>query len=553
MKELRLDGMSDERVLERVEVLVRRSNETTAELLAYLAEVDSRGLHLGEACGSLFAYCVERLHMSEAAAGKRITAARTARRFPVLLAMISRGEMHLCGVTLLAPHLKEENHAELLARARHRSKRAIEKLVAEFAPRPDVSSRVAELPVRLDHAQEVHAPGRVDESAGSPAVVAPLAPRRYQIRITVDEETHAVLCQLQDLLSHKIPDRDPAAIISRALTHELERTLARKTGATARPRPRKAPVRRSRHIPAAVRRAVWQRDGARCAFIDDEGRRCSSTRFLQYHHVGNWARGAAHDPPEIELRCSAHNQYQADLDYGAAFMAAKRQAARSRAGEPRAHDESADKRAASWRQAGAESLAVRGVALGTPAGDGAGTRSAQPREQRRFLATTVDARAVTFAAAIAPEHWHAGRADLAGQRRLECLALPRPRLPAAADPPAADLGGQGETETGEKRNCGRDTALRVAPVGVAAVAAVVDRVRNPRGIPEEGRGRCGVARGKPVGVGAGERRVRLDDRRSRGHEQVAGRQKQGCSQPVPDAVHPIDASGRGWERGGRGW
>ena len=145
MKELRLDGMSDERVLERVEVLVRRTNDTTVELLAYLAEVDRRAPYLGEACGSLFAYCVERLHMSEAAAGKRITAARTARRFPVLFEMIAKGDIHLCGVTLLAPHLTAENHAELLARARHQSKREIEKLVAEIAPRPDVASRVVAL------------------------------------------------------------------------------------------------------------------------------------------------------------------------------------------------------------------------------------------------------------------------------------------------------------------------------------------------------------------------------------------------------------------------
>src|SRR5678815_1872896 len=76
------ETMSDDRVVERVQVLVARSNQLTAELLAYLAEVDRRGLYLREATGSLFAFCVERLHMSEGAAGKRITAARTARRFP---------------------------------------------------------------------------------------------------------------------------------------------------------------------------------------------------------------------------------------------------------------------------------------------------------------------------------------------------------------------------------------------------------------------------------------------------------------------------------------
>ncbi len=564
MEDVRLDGVSDEGVLERVEVLVGRSNETTAELLAYLAEVDSRGLHLGQACGSLFAYCVERLHMSEAAAGKRITAARAARRFPVLLGMIARGEIHLCGVSLLAAHLTEENHAELLARARHLSKRAIEKLVAEIAPRPDVRSRVVALPSgaaapagepvrstgQLDSAQEVHAPGRAGEQA-SPAVVAPLAPRRYQIRLTVDEETHAALCQLQDLLSHRIPNRDPAAIISRALAHELERTLARKTGATERPRAQKVARRRNRHIPAAVRREVWQRDGGQCAFVDDQGRRCSSRRFIELHHLENWGRGAEHDPDEIELRCRAHNQYQADIDYGAAFMAARKRAARSRAREVRTAYGSAGEMAAGGWQGGVQAGAARRVALGTPSGDGTGTGTAQPREQRQ-LATTVGAPAVAFAAALATEHWRAGRADLAGKRRLWRFALPRPRVPTAVDPAAADFGCQGEAETGEKRNCDRDTALRVAPVGVAAVAAVVDLVRNPRGIPEEGGGRCGVARRQPVGVGAGERRVGLDDRRSWDHEQVAGRQDEGRSQRAPDAAHPIDGSGRGRERGGRG-
>src|SRR5262245_42872777 len=68
-----LDNMSDDRVLEGVEMLASRSNEITAELLAYLLAVEERGLHLREACWSLFAFCVERLHMSEAAAGKRIT------------------------------------------------------------------------------------------------------------------------------------------------------------------------------------------------------------------------------------------------------------------------------------------------------------------------------------------------------------------------------------------------------------------------------------------------------------------------------------------------
>ena len=143
--DLRLNDVSDDRVLERVRWLVGRSNEVTAELLAYLIEVEERGLHLREATSSLFAFCVERLHLSESAAAKRIWAARTARRFPLARQMIARGEIHLTGLNLLAPHLTEENHAALLARAVHRTRREIEAIVAELAPKPDVPSRVAKV------------------------------------------------------------------------------------------------------------------------------------------------------------------------------------------------------------------------------------------------------------------------------------------------------------------------------------------------------------------------------------------------------------------------
>ena len=313
MERVCFETMSDDRVLAKVEALVARSNQLTAELLAYLSEVDVRGLHLREACGSLFAFCVERLHMSEGAAGKRITAARVGRRFPLVLEMIARGEIHLTAVNMLAAHLDDGNHVELLERARHRSKREIEKLLAEIAPRSDRASRVRALPDR-------------------PGVVAPLSPRRYELRVTIDEEAHEALVRLQGLLAHQVPGRDPAVIVSRGLELLLERTLARKAAVTEAPRERAAPEKRTRHIPAAVRRVVWQRDRGQCAYVDRKGRRCSSTHALEYHHVRNWARGAEHDPAEMELRCRSHNQYQAKIDYGADFMAASRG---SRAGERR--------------------------------------------------------------------------------------------------------------------------------------------------------------------------------------------------------------------------
>jgi 5-methylcytosine-specific restriction endonuclease McrA len=65
----------------------------------------------------------------------------------------------------------------------------------------------------------------------------------------------------------------------------------------------------SRHIPAAVRRAVWARDEGRCAFIGSRGR-CTERGFLEFHHVLPFADGGAAVVENIQLRCRAHNQYE---------------------------------------------------------------------------------------------------------------------------------------------------------------------------------------------------------------------------------------------------
>jgi 5-methylcytosine-specific restriction endonuclease McrA len=70
---------------------------------------------------------------------------------------------------------------------------------------------------------------------------------------------------------------------------------------------------------------VFERDEGKCAFVDAKGRRCQSGWQVEFHHCVPYARGGPHSVDNIELRCRAHNQYEADLEYGALFMSARRQ------------------------------------------------------------------------------------------------------------------------------------------------------------------------------------------------------------------------------------
>lgn len=135
-----LRGLEKDRLLQRFSLLVDEDRQNTAALVAHIAEIDRRKLYLEHACSSMFTFCTERFGMSEAVTHKRIRTGRAASRFPYILEMISRGEIHLTGVHLLSAHLTEENHREVLERAKHKSTREIEKLVAEISPKPDLPS-----------------------------------------------------------------------------------------------------------------------------------------------------------------------------------------------------------------------------------------------------------------------------------------------------------------------------------------------------------------------------------------------------------------------------
>jgi hypothetical protein len=145
--------------------------------------------------------------------------------------------------------------------------------------------------------------------------VKPLAPERYKIQFTLDRETHDNLRCAQNLLRHTIPDGDPAKIFAKALALLIQDVSRKKLANAKRPRSAAQPPTVSRNIPAAVRRVVWTRDRAQCAFRGARGR-CAETGFLEFHHVQPYADGGQATTDNIELRCRAHNAYEAELDFG---------------------------------------------------------------------------------------------------------------------------------------------------------------------------------------------------------------------------------------------
>ena len=75
-------------------------------------------------------------------------------------------------------------------------------------------------------------------------------------------------------------------------------------------------ARRSRYIPAPVRREVWRRDGGCCSYVDPHsGRRCGSRFLLELDHIVPFALGGSAEPGNLRLRCSAHHRFR-HREYG---------------------------------------------------------------------------------------------------------------------------------------------------------------------------------------------------------------------------------------------
>lgn len=343
-----LSALSNDGLITRLRELIANDHSLEAILLMHMGEVDARRLYRERAHPSMFRFVTDELNLAEGVAYKRITVARAGRQYPALIDAVARGDVHLTGACLLAPHLTSENVETLLAMATHQSKRSIEKELAARFPKPDVAASVRRLPppkaaptsapaappaVAAGAAFEPPmpaAPRTAETPRVSQAVVAPLSLERFKIQFTADGELCAKLREVQDLLGPKARRDDLAAVFSQALDVLLVKLKSKKHGtlapgkvakpATTSNEPAQANPKRSRYIPRSVRREVYERDRGQCAYVDKRGHRCSATSGIEYHHRHPHGLGGPPTVDNMELRCRCHNGLAAEEDYGLDFV-----------------------------------------------------------------------------------------------------------------------------------------------------------------------------------------------------------------------------------------
>jgi hypothetical protein len=333
---MKLSDLSDRELLRGLVGLVATERKCVARVVAYLVEVEERRLHLVDACSSLFDFCRRRLGLSEGEAFRRITAARLVQRFPTILGRIERGELHLSALALLAKHLTNDNHEELLRAASHKSKRKVDELLAARFPKDDVPTSIRLLPATTPplalEAPSVTASTEVPTSMRLPissragtaptkSSIEPLSPARYKVQFTANQELRDKLDRATRLMSHRNPTGDLAVVVNDALDLLIAQLEKRRLGKTTRPRP--GNPAKSGHVTRSALRKVIERDGERCTFVNEAGERCPATAFLEVDHIHARAKGGTGAAKNLRVLCRAHNQLVAEQAFGREHIARK--------------------------------------------------------------------------------------------------------------------------------------------------------------------------------------------------------------------------------------
>ena len=354
--ELPILELANDQLLQTLKAARVREQEAIADVVLYLREVDSRKLYREAGYPSLFLFCTGELKYSESGAMRRITAARLLGTHPDLYGKLCSGELSLTALAELAKVLTPENKSDLIPAVIGKPKLERQAVVAAYggvtAPqRERVTVAKVAAPAAPDALPLFAAAGPCPVAAHAGSA----ASEQFTVTLQVDrgfmelyERARALGggMRMTDLLRRTLTEyvarRAPEIRQKmrqerrqkRQERHGQQRKSARRDRNEQKDRARSGsnspPLSKlpSRHVPAAVRDAVFLRDGCRCTYVSPGGTRCPERCALELDHIEPYAIGGDHALSNLRTRCRAHNLLYAEQVYGAAQIRAKIGAAR---------------------------------------------------------------------------------------------------------------------------------------------------------------------------------------------------------------------------------
>jgi 5-methylcytosine-specific restriction endonuclease McrA len=310
---MNLKTLSNDGLESRLSKLVKTERKITHLVLQCIAEIDQRKLFLDNPYPSLFEYLVREHGYSPSAAMRRIDGARLLRQLPEVAEKIESGSINLSQVSLIQRAEREvrreskmvipvHTKRELLTKIEHQTQAKSEQVIAET------------LNIQFSPANKI-----IQHRNDSVTVT-----------MTFTAEQIKVLESVQAILSHAVPEKNWAILVTYLAQKELSRRTQSQvsTAATALVASSEPDVRsdvcRSRQqiksnfarrpIPSLTRKQLLHAD-AFCAYRNPlTGKICGSRHFLQIDHFKAVIRGGGNEIENLQVLCGQHNRQKFALE-----------------------------------------------------------------------------------------------------------------------------------------------------------------------------------------------------------------------------------------------
>jgi len=282
---------------ERALSLAKQYKTIQTGLLDVLQEIDASKAfrHLG--FGSLWDYCRLGLQLSESDSSALIRVARKSIEVPQLKKAVQEGTINLSAAKRIASVVTPQNQDHWLKKAAELPQRELERAIVQENPKALVRDSVK-----------------------------PLRENKLELRCSISLEAEKLVRRVQDLESQKrkvnidleqtliamaeayLRKNDP---VERAKRQErkLQNLSSQRTKSQDRVGSNKHAIRSNRTpIPRAIAHAVYQRDKGQCVWMDPNGNRCNSRRFVELHHIQPLCHEGKHEVRNIASLCSGHHK-----------------------------------------------------------------------------------------------------------------------------------------------------------------------------------------------------------------------------------------------------
>ena len=324
-----LRTLSDTDFHHQFETIVSIELASTLKVLHFINDLDRRKSFLELGYSSVLDYCVRKLGYSRSGAGRRIQAARCARRYPEVFGLLRARELSVGTAALIEGILSDDNKDEILRRIRGATHREIERVVSEYRPPVALRDRFhfVQVPMPAPKNADAEFFGRMCRRSIPEEWRQPVVEKVY-VQFLADEEFMKLFEEVRNLM----PDggeQNIADVMRRVLAEYRDRhsPVARHARREAKNGSARLESQRwecnstqSRHIPDEVRDMVFVRDGGQCSFVAADGTRCQCRKNLQLDHIQPFAAGGTHNPQNLRLLCGAHNRLAAERTMGKHVM-----------------------------------------------------------------------------------------------------------------------------------------------------------------------------------------------------------------------------------------